>query len=74
MVKLTSASLPNSYSLPWIAAIQGNKLSVLREVVIGGLTAWMGGNTCGVDYIMSNLWLSEQHSTEKDDHTDVRMI
>ena len=27
----------------------------LREAVIGGLTVWMSGNTCGVDCIMSTL-------------------
>ena len=45
----------------------------LSEVAIGGLTAWMGGNTCGVDCIMSNLWPSRWHGTKKDDYIDVRM-
>ena len=45
----------------------------LREVVIGGLTAWMGGNTCRVEYIMSIMWSSRQHDTQKDDYTDVRL-
>ena len=45
----------------------------LCEVVIGGLIALMDGSTCGVDYIMSTLWLSRQYGVENDDHTDVRM-
>ena len=45
----------------------------LCEVVIGGLTAWIGGSTCGVDCIMSTLWSSRQHGTQKGDYTDVRM-
>ena len=45
----------------------------LSEVAIGGLTAWIGGSTCGVDCIMSTLWSSRQHGTKKGDYTDVRM-
>ena len=45
----------------------------LREVAIGGLTAWIGGSTCGFDCIMSTLWSSKQHGTQKGDYSDVRM-
>ena len=45
----------------------------LCEVAIGGLTVWIGGNTCGFDCIMSTLWSSRQHGTQKGDYSDVKM-
>ena len=45
----------------------------LCEVAIGGLTAWIGDRTCGVDCKMSILWSSRQHGTQRGDYTDVRM-